>query len=350
MTRAKGARPDAEAMTRAIHGFLCSYAPRFLTSSENTLKAYRDALTLYFEFLQSRGVTVGTLRYAHLERGWIEDWMAWLGDERGNSPQTVNNRLASLRRFLEYLAHEDVALSHLWVGAKEVKRLTAPKRHVRGMSREAVEALLAAPDTSTAIGRRDLTFMTVAYATGARCGELATLTYGQLRLGAPKPSVSYVGKGNKARTIYLLARPAAMLRKYVSEALGPNPGAGDLLFPSRVNGGPMTVEAWDGRIRKYARIAHETCPEVPVDAHSHLFRHAAATGWINDGLSLYEVQLLLGHESPETTMQYIDVDKSSLAKGLSALEGKDGAGVEKKWHKPGAESLVDHLGLGKRRS
>lgn len=249
MTRENKPSQDAAQIARRVHEFPGDHAPRLLTASDNTLKAYRDALTLYFEFLQSKGVTPATLRRAHLERAWIEDWMKWLMEERHNKPQTVNNRLASLRTFLERLGSRDVGLAYPCVEARRTRRLTVPKRHVEGLSRKAVEALLAVPDASTAIGRRDLTFMTTMYGTGARLDEVRSLTWGQVRLDAPKPHVTYLGKGNKARTVFLQPRAAAMLRKYAAEALGPEPKSSDLLFPSRTKGGPMTEAAWDKRKR-----------------------------------------------------------------------------------------------------
>ena len=159
---------DAALLARRVKEFLEDYAPQFLTTSDHTLKAYRDALALFFAFLQEQGVKPGTLERSHLEREWVERWIAWLKAERGNSPDTCNNRLASLRRFLEYLGSRDVSMQYLHLEAKQVKRQKSAKTKVCGMSAEAVDALLDAPDTKTAIGRRDLTFMTVMYATGAR--------------------------------------------------------------------------------------------------------------------------------------------------------------------------------------
>ena len=43
---------DAPVIARRISEFLCDYAPQFLTGSEHTLKGYKDALVLYFQFLQ----------------------------------------------------------------------------------------------------------------------------------------------------------------------------------------------------------------------------------------------------------------------------------------------------------
>ena len=238
MTRRRTQERDAALITRRLNEFLDHYAPQFLTSSDHTLKSYEDALTVYFTFLQCRGVTPDTLCRAHLERGWIEDWMVWLREERGNSPQTVNNRLGSLRRFLEYLGSKDASLAYLCVEAKQVKRLKAPKRHVEGMSAVAVEAMLDAPDASTAIGRRDLTFMTTMYGTGARIGEVRSLTWGQLRLDAPRPHVTYVGKGNKARRSSCCPVPRSCCASTPGRSSGRPPRPTTCCSPARRREGP----------------------------------------------------------------------------------------------------------------
>ena len=45
---------EAARMAGYISEFLHDYAPQFLTSSEHTLKSYRDALTLYIVFLEKK--------------------------------------------------------------------------------------------------------------------------------------------------------------------------------------------------------------------------------------------------------------------------------------------------------
>ena len=195
---------DAPVIARRISEFLYKYAPQFLTNSENTLKGYSDALTLYFQFLEESGVTPSNLDRHHLEKDWIEKWILWLKENRKNSPETCNNRLASLRRFLEYLASKDIRMEYLYQESIRVKRQKCPKRKVSGLSREAVTAMLAAPDSATPIGRRDLVFLTLLYATAARMDEVLSIKIGHIHLDAAKPYINLYGKGEKLRTAYLL--------------------------------------------------------------------------------------------------------------------------------------------------
>lgn len=49
------------------------------------------------------------------------------------------------------------------------------------------------------------------------------------------------------------------------------------------------------------------CKDVPIGLHAHQIRHAAATHWLEDGMNVAEIQYLLGHESIQTTMVYLEI-------------------------------------------
>ncbi|MCC8101631.1 MAG: tyrosine-type recombinase/integrase [Clostridiales bacterium] len=105
-----------------------------------------------------------------------------------------------------------------------------------------------------------------------------------------------------------------------------------------------TEAALDKRIKIYASKAHESCKDVPLKAHAHLFRHAKASHWIEDGLSVVEVQFLLGHEQIETTMKYLDITTEEKVKALATLESETDKKVSRKWKK-GDGSLTDFCSL-----
>lgn len=338
---------DAPVIARRISEFLFEYAPQFLTSSEHTLKGYNDALILYFQFLEGSGVSPSSLTRHHLEKEWIKKWILWLKESRKNSPETCNNRLASLRRFLEYLADKDIKMEYLYQEAKRIKRQKCPKRKVSGISREAVTTMLETPDTTTAIGRRDLVFLTILYATAARMDEVLSIKTGHIHLDAAKPYINLYGKGDKLRTAYLLPRAGALLEKYMGEVHGRTPEPDRLLFYSRVGGNykKLTEAAMDKRIKIYAKAAHDKCSDVPLNTHAHLFRHAKASHWIEDSLSIVEVQFLLGHEQIETTMKYLDITTADKVKALATLENEKEQKVEKKWKSADCSSLTGFCGL-----
>ena len=85
MAAKKRGTSDAVLIPRLVHEFLDDYAPTRLTKSANTIKSWRDSLSMYMEFIDWSGVSPESLSREHFERRWIDDWISWLKRERGNS-------------------------------------------------------------------------------------------------------------------------------------------------------------------------------------------------------------------------------------------------------------------------
>lgn len=343
----KKASKAALEISRHVTIFLGSYAPTHLTSSNNTLKSYRIAIALYIEFLETRkGITASTLDQTCFERGTIEEWLEWLRNERGSCPETCNNRLGSLRAFLKYLSGKKPEYLYLYQEATLVPLMKKQKKKVRGMSKEAVKALMACPDAGTRTGKRDLTLMVVLYGTAARIDEVLSIKIRQLHLNGVNPYVSIVGKGNKIRTLPLQPKAVAHIRVYMREFHGPDPDPDAYLFYSRNVGiyGKMTQPAVAKRLKKYAKNANTRCKDVPIDLHAHQLRHAKATHWLEDGMNIVQISLLLGHEHLSTTMRYLDVTIENESAALATLENEKETKITPKW-KNADGSLKSFCGL-----
>ena len=340
---------EAVKLSRYISDYLYDYAPNMLTESKHTLKSYTDALTLYIDFLESLGITPSYFTKECFERAQIEKWIRWLKDVRKCSPDTCNVRLASIRVFLEYIGSRDVGLIYLHQDAKAIKRQKCVKKKVSGLTRDAVAAMLSAPDLTTTTGRRDLVFMIILYATAARIGELLSLKIKQIHItGLKKPYINIIGKGQKVRTLYLLPRAVAHIEKYIRDAHGNQIDPEAYLFYSRVGGkyAMLTDTAIDKRLKMYAQELHDKNPDVPLNCHSHQFRHGKASHWIEDGLNVLQISFLLGHAQLETTMTYLDISTEEKRKALATLESENDKKIDKKWKNPDG-SLRDFCGLGK---
>ena len=325
---------EALRFAKFISDFLNTYAPNFLTSSEHTLKSYKDTLTLYILFLEMQGITPCKLNKSCFERPMIEAWILWLKNDRKCSSETCNVRLGALRSFLEYLGAQDVGLLYIFQEAKVIKRQKCSKKQVNGLSREAVSAVLRVPNLSTRTGRRDIVFLTILYGTAARVNEILSLRIADLHLDAPKPYINLHGKGGKIRTAYLLPRTVGHLQVYLREFHNAAPNPESLLFYSRVGGGKsnqLTEAAIDKRLKQYAKEANMLCSDVPLKLHAHQFRHAKATHWLEDGINIVQISFLLGHEQLQTTMRYLDITTEDKVKALGTLENEQEKGVSKKW-------------------
>lgn len=330
-----------------IHSFLNIYAPSHKTGSEHTLRSYEDALALYMSFLETeKKVRSGDLGSSCFRRTVIEEWLEWLKDTRKCSPQSCNNRLASIRTFLKYLGGQDVSYLAIYHEATDIPRMKCGKKQVKGISREAAKALMEAPDVSTRTGRRDTALIILLYSTAARLDEVLGMKNSQLHLSAVKPYATIVGKGDKVRTLYLLPKVVAHLERYQKEFHGILPDPEAYVFFSRNTGthGKMTQPAVARILKKHARTAHGICQDVPLGLHAHQLRHAKASHWLEDGMNILQISFLLGHEQLQTTMKYLDITTEDEAKAIATLESETDKSVSPKWKNPDG-SLIDFCGI-----
>jgi len=330
----KKATNESVIIARHINAFLNEYVPSQKSRSSHTLKSYQYALALYIGFLETeKGISAERLCGGCFSRTIIEEWLQWLMEQRDCSPETCNNRLASLRAFLKYLGSREILLLYLSEDATRIPRKRELRKKVKGMSKKAVQVLLSVPDMSTKAGRRDLSLMIIIYSTAARMDEILSLKTEQLHLDAEKPNVTIIGKGSKIRTLYLLPKAVAHLKKYLKEFHGDTPNPEAYVFYSRNTGshGKMSQTAVNKQLKKHARAAHEICDEVPLDLHAHQLRHAKASHWLEDGMNIVQISFLLGHEQLQTTMVYLDITIEQELKALATLEDENNKQVSKKW-------------------
>jgi site-specific recombinase XerD len=270
------ATKESVAVAKHISAFLNDYMPSQKTKSERTMKSYDEALSLYICFLENeKGINGGNLCGDCFCAENIESWLVWLRDRRGNSPETCNNRLASLRAFVKYLGRQDVRYLHLAQSAPQIDRRKTSVPKVAGMSKRVVQALLAAPDAATKASRRDIALMVTMYSAAARVNDILSLKIEHLHLDTAKPYITVIGKGDKIRSLYLLPKSVAHLRAYLADAHRENPRPNSYVFYSRNKGanGQMCQNAVNKQLKKHAIVAKAVCKEVPEDIHAHRLRH-----------------------------------------------------------------------------
>jgi site-specific recombinase XerD len=335
----KKSEKEAIAIARHIREFLNDYET--YRKSEHTVRSHEMALSLFIAFLEAKGVCAEKLNYGCFKSDMIVEWMKWMHKERGCSPETCNNRLAGIRKFLDYLGHKEVEALHLSYEATHIERMKTTKKSVSGMSRDAVAALLAASDTSTLAGRRDQVLIVTMYGTAARLGEMLSLKVGQLHLTDCHSHVVFIGKGQKIRTLGLEPKAVEYLNCYLRDFHGDNPDPEAYVFYSR-NGGKhkkMSQTAVNSRLKLHAAAAQNSCPSVPLGVHAHQLRHARASHWLEEGVNIVQISLLLGHANLSTTMVYLDVTMDQKLAALNTINNhNDASDLSKKWR--GKESSL----------
>src|SRR5215831_9130262 len=152
--------------------------------SPHTIASYRDTFRLLLQFVEKLlRKPPSRLALADLEPSLIGSFLDQLEKDRGNSARSRNLRLTAIRSFYRFAAHEEPAQSALIqrVLAMPAKRYV--KKLIGFLTRPEIEALLAAPDLNTWVGRRDRAFLLVAVQTGLRLSEMTSLRTPDVVLG-----------------------------------------------------------------------------------------------------------------------------------------------------------------------
>ncbi len=168
-------------------------------ASPRTIGAYRDTMRLLLAFAQIQtGKPPSALDVEDLDATRITAFLDHLEHERNNSPRTLNARLAAIHSLFRFagLRHPEHAAVIARVIAVPAKRFDRPI--VTYLTHEEVDALLAAPDRTRWIGRRDHALLTLAIQTGLRVSELTALRCQDVHLTIG-PHVQTTGKGRKQR-------------------------------------------------------------------------------------------------------------------------------------------------------
>jgi integrase/recombinase XerD len=297
-----------------LQSFFTDRLSRQRRASPHTIAGYRDSFRLLFQFARERlGKAPSDLTLDDLNVSFIGHFLDDLEARRKNSARTRNIRLAAIHSFFQYVSFEEPAHALL------CQRILAmpTKRHVRRpiefLNREEIEALLAATDSSSWIGRRDRTMLLLTVQTGLRVSELIGLTCQDIVLGTGA-HVHCQGKGRKHRCTPLRPETAKMLDTWLRQRHGcPE----DPLFLS-ARGGKLSRDAIERLITKYTALAARKCASLKRKKVSpHVLRHAAAMDLLQNGVDRTVIALWLGHESVETTQMYLHADMRLKEQALS---------------------------------
>jgi site-specific recombinase XerD len=240
--------------------------------------------------------------------------------KRGASVKTRNLRLTAIRSFFRFVSFEEPAHSALIQRVLAIPSKRHDKRQVHFLMRPEIEAILATPDQTTWLGRRDHTLLLVAVQTGLRLSELISLDRDAVHLGAGA-HVRCVGKGRKERTTLLTTLARRALQSWLKE---PVRKGGTALFPN-MHSGRLSADSVQSLLAKHVQVAGESCPSLKSKRVSpHVLRHSAAMELLQAGVDCSVIALWLGHESIETTQTYLHAHLKLKEAALAKLKPYQG--------------------------
>ena len=293
------------ALAPTLQAFFTERLARQKNASPHTVASYRDTLRLLLGFVAKQtGTPPARMQIEDLDAPLIGAFLDHLEDQRANSVRSRNTRLAAIHSLFRF-----AALQHPEHAALIARVLAIPPKRcnravVSFLNGEEIDALLAAPDTSRWIGRRDHALLLVAVQTGLRVSELTGLCCRDVHLGAGA-HVRCVGKGRKQRCTPLTAQTVAVLRGWLAERRG---RPEDPLFPTS-RGRPLSRDAVALLVTNHAITARQRCPSIGAKTITpHVLRHSTAMTLLHAGVDTSVIALWLGHEKTDTVQIYLHAD------------------------------------------
>ena len=247
-------------------------------------KVNKRAITYYKAYLVSRDRKTASLSN---------------GGDRQLDSRSINRMLSALRSYLRYLIDMDY---HCPLPPEAVKLTKAGRKHPQVAELDDLVRLIEVPsslESNVKVALRNRAILEVLFATGMRISELCNLNRNQIDNSG---HIFITGKGRKQRFVYLTPRAKQHLDAYLSTRRDncpalfiPYAGRNVVNLKKRIS--TNYIQERIKRYRERLRI------NVPTSAHS--LRHGFATYLAERGANPAALQVLLGHESLDTTTRYV---------------------------------------------
>ena len=297
-----------------LRRFLEEHLPSERNLTVNTQLSYRDTFCLLLSFVSSvQHTAVDNLKLRDLDAACIREFLKHLEQVRGSAPQTCNQRLAAVQCFARFVASHCPEQVEWCEQIRAIHHRKAAPPMMTYLEKVEMDALLDAPNGSTAQGRRDRTLLLFLYNTGARVSEVAQLIVADLKLEKTEtPLVTLRGKGGKTRRCPLWQHTAAALTELVTGVSVTAP-----VFRSR-NRRALTRSGIAQLVGRHARSAALRVPSMQSKTVTpHVLRHTAATHLLRSGVDINTIRAWLGHSKIDTTIIYAEIDLEAKARAIT---------------------------------
>lgn len=242
------------------------------------------------------------LSFDLVDRKTIRGFLAHLNAINKNK-RTIVRKLAALRTFFKYAFTNKIITNNPTEELdtpKIVKKIPSP------LSYDSIQRLFAQPDSTTYLGFRDRVIMELFYSSGLRVSELVSLN--KRDFDPTNFLVKLKGKGKKERIVPITKTAAELIQNYLENPIrhqkteGHYPEADPDAVFLNCWGKRLTARSVDRNFDYYLTASGLSGRVTP-----HTIRHTIATHWLENGMDLKTIQVLLGHSSLTTTTIYTQV-------------------------------------------
>jgi len=248
--------------------------------SSKTLAGYKIELRMFAYYVNKAAVKISTTDI----RNFLAHNQSW-------KINTIDRKLSVIKTFFGWLVREELLLRD---PSAKIKAPKKPKRLPKALSIDELEMVRESCET-----KRERALMEVMYSTGCRLSEIGNMKMSDMDL--QERSVTVIGKGDKERIVYLSFKALHHLNNYLNYR---NDDCEFLFVTERRPYRKMTgrtIERIIDKIESRVKLSKKLTP--------HVFRHTFATLSMENGADLADVQHLLGHEDPSTTLIYSHVSE-----------------------------------------
>ena len=293
------------ALAPPLTAFLCEHLPCERNASRHTVAAYASTFGLLLRYAAERLDRRPTdLTIEDLDPDLILGFLTHVEQERGNTARSRNARFAAIRSFFRYLEYRVPACLEQALRIRSLPMKKTDKALIDYLTRDEMNALLAAPDSTTVVGLRDRAMLHLSYAAGLRVSELLALQIGDF----PDRSLAMVrvlGKGRRERVLPLWQETRTVLRAWL--AVRPSVQAKEL-FVNR-DGQSLSRDGFAQRLAVHVAAAAKKQPSMSEKRVTpHVLRHSCAMHTLEATGDIRKVSLWLGHASLQSTEAYLRVD------------------------------------------
>lgn len=266
-----------------------NYSPRTTKAYRNNIKAFIKFATTEYEIEM-----LDDVKAPH-----IKGYFMYL-KSKGRKETYINSIFKGIRSFFNYCVEEQYILSRM-NPCINVKWMREDRTIIKTFNDDEIKRMINCFKMTDYIEARNKLIMMVLVDTGIRNLELCTLTMENIL----ETTMVIEGKGNKQRYLYL----SPMLKKYmirydrIREHYFKDSIQKYNNYFLSYRGKPLTVEAVL-RVVKIAGDKSKVRPEIRCSPHT--LRHYFAQKQLRNGLDVYSLSRLLGHEKIEITKRYLE--------------------------------------------
>ena len=276
------------------------YLEKIRRYSPRTIEAYKQDITIFFEFLMKEGV-----EYNDVDLAIIRNFLSSQIDS-GVSKRSCKRRLSSLRQFYSYLLKNNKVKDNPF---RYISSPKVPTKYPEALYKNQLQKIFSATENRTDLmASRDLAILKLLYYSGLRASELINLEIHMVNLNSRM--VRVIGKGNKERVVPFSNNCKIALESYIKttriELMNRNPLKNTILFLNS-RGEKLTLRGLEYIFDQIEKKTGDV-----INLHPHILRHTFASHLLENGADLTVIQSLLGHESLNATQVYTHVSEEMM--------------------------------------